>query len=108
VAIFDGIELENRSKAFKGGSMFSWFGGIAVDLREAELAPNAHLDLHSVFGGIAIRVPRGWRVETRTRGLGAGVAVDVPDPEDAHAPTLTVDGLAAFGGIAIAAKSPAS
>ena len=59
VAILDGIELTSRAQAFRGGSMFSWLGGIAVDLREAELAPDAHLDVRSLFGGIAIRVPRG-------------------------------------------------
>ena len=39
VAIFDGVKLESRSQAFRGGSMLAWFGGVAVDLREAELAP---------------------------------------------------------------------
>ena len=104
VAILDGIELKSRAKAFKGGSMFSWLGGIAVDFREAKLAPDAHLDLHSLFGGIAIRVPAGWRVESKAKAIAGGVAVSVPDPESADAPTLTVDGFAAFGGIAIGAK----
>jgi hypothetical protein len=26
-----GIELKSRAKAFRGGSMLSWFGGIGVD-----------------------------------------------------------------------------
>ena len=37
VAIFDGVKLESRAKAFKGGSMLAWFGGIDVDLTEVEL-----------------------------------------------------------------------
>ena len=41
VAIFDGVKLESRSQAFRGGSMLAWFGGVAVDLREAQLAPGA-------------------------------------------------------------------
>lgn len=57
VAALNGVELKSRAQAFRGGSMFSWLGGIAVDLREAQLAPDAHLDVHSAFGGIAIRVP---------------------------------------------------
>jgi hypothetical protein len=28
VAVFDGINLASRAKAFKGGSMLAWFGGI--------------------------------------------------------------------------------
>jgi hypothetical protein len=104
VAIMNGIELKSRSRAFRGGSMFSWLGGIAVDLREVELAENAHLDVHSAFGGIAIRVPTGWRVESTVTSLAGGVAVDVPEPESPDAPTLRFDGFSAFGGIAVGAK----
>ena len=75
VAILDGVELESRAQAFRGGSMFSWLGGIAVDLREAQLAPDAHIDVRSLFGGIAIRVPPAWRVDSSVRSLGGGVAV---------------------------------
>ena len=81
VAILDGIELKSRAKAFRGGSMFSWLGGIAVDLREAQLAPDAHIDVHSLFGGIAIRVPTGWRVESSVASIGGGVAVGAKPAE---------------------------
>ena len=77
VAILDGIELRSRAQAFRGGSMFTWLGGIAVDLREAQLAPGAHLEVGSLVGGIAIRVPIGWRVESDVQSLGGGVAIDV-------------------------------
>jgi hypothetical protein len=105
VAILNGVELRSRAKAFRGGSMFSWLGGIAVDLRDAELAPNAHLDVHSAFGGIAIRVPPGWRIESNVTALGGGVAIGVPEPETEDAPTLRLDGFAAFGGVAVGAKT---
>ena len=107
VAILNGIEMKSRAQAFRGGSMFTWLGGIAVDLREAQLAPGAHLEVGSLVGGIALRVPTGWRVEADVQSLGGGVAVDVPEPEDADAPTLRISGFSAFGGIAVGAK-PAS
>jgi hypothetical protein len=103
VAIFDGIELESRASAFRGGSMFTWFGGIAVDLRKATLAPDARLRVSTLWGGIAIRVPPTWRVESTARALGGGVAV-APPPDDPDAPRLVVDGFALLGGIAIGAK----
>ncbi len=105
VAIFDGVALRSHASAFRGGSMLAWFGGVAVDLREAQLAPNAHLTLHSLFGGIAIRVPPGWRIESNVKALAGGVAVGVPEPEDAAAPTLTLDGSSLFGGIAVGARA---
>jgi len=104
VAIFNGVELKSRAQAFRGGSMFSWLGGIAVDLRDARLAPDAHLDVHSAFGGIAIRLPPGWRVESNVKTIGGGVAIGVPQPDSADAPTLRLDGFTAFGGVAVGAK----
>ena len=97
VAIFDGVVIKSRAKSFRGGSMFSWFGGVVVDLRDAQLASDAHVNVHSLFGGIAIRVPVGWRIESRVKALGGGVTIGVPEPEDPDAPTLTLDGFAAFG-----------
>jgi len=103
VAILDGVEMKSRAQAFRGGSMFTWLGGIAVDLRDAELAPDAHLDVGSLFGGIALRVPPEWRVESRVRSFGGGVALKAPELGSDGAPTLTIDGFSAFGGIAVGA-----
>jgi hypothetical protein len=105
VAIFDGIELESHAKAFRGGSMFSWFGGIAVDLRGATLAPDARLTLNTLWGGIAIRVPPDWRVESTAKALAGGVAVSPPRTEKPDAPHLLVDGFALLGGIAVGSKA---
>jgi hypothetical protein len=104
VAIYNGIQLKSRAQAFRGGSMLAWYGGIAVDLREATPAPEARLSLSSFFGGIAVRVPPGWRVESSMRAIAGGVEVKVPEPEDPAAPTLTLDGFALFGGIAVGAR----
>jgi hypothetical protein len=105
VAIFDGIDLESHASAFRGGSMFAWFGGISVDLRRAELSSSgARLDVHALNGGIAIRIPEGWRVQSNMRVVGGGVDIRAPELDQADAPTLTLDGFAVFGGVAVAAK----
>ena len=104
VAILDGVAVKSRAQAFRGGSMFSWLGGIAVDLREAQLAPDAHLDVRSLLGGIAIRVPPGWRIEADVKAIGGGVAVNTPEPGTDASPTLRLEGFSAFGGIAVGAK----
>jgi Cell wall-active antibiotics response 4TMS YvqF len=106
VAILGGVELESRSQAFRGGSMLAWMGGIEADLRGVQLAPTAHLTVHTLMGGIEITVPEGWRVESSTRALAGGVQVDVPEPADPAAPMLTLDGLAAFGGVEVRARAP--
>ena len=105
VAIFDGIDLRSRASAFRGGSMLAWFGGISVDLREATLSPDgARLDLHALNGGISITVPEGWRVRSTMQAVAGGVDARTVEPAAADAPTLTLEGFAAFGGISIGSK----
>jgi hypothetical protein len=105
VAAFDGVNLRSRARAFRGGSMLAWFGGIAVDLRDATLAPDARLSVHTVFGGIAVRVPPGWRLESSVNAIAGGVDTRELDADDPAAPTLRLEGFALFGGIAVGAKT---
>ena len=105
VAVFDGIDLRSRAKAFKGGSMLAWWGGIRVDLREAELAPGARLSVNTLWGGISIRTPPSWRVVSSVKALAGGVEAGTPAHEDRDAPVLTLEGMALFGGIAVGSKA---
>jgi hypothetical protein len=105
VAVFDGIEIKSRAKAFGGGSMLAWFGGIAVDLRDAELAPGAQLSVHAFFGGIAIKTPPDWRVESHVKALAGGVDAPTPSQDDQDAPVLALTGRALFGGVSVGGRA---
>ena len=105
VAVFNGITLESRAKAFTGGSMLAWYGGIDVDLREVELAPGARLSLHTLFGGIAIKTPPDWRVESELKAFAGGVDTRTSSQGDPDAPALTLTGTALFGAIAVGATT---
>lgn len=105
VAIFDGIDLKSRAKAFTGGSMLAWFGGIELDLREVELALPARLSVYAVFGGVEIKTPPSWRVDSELQAFVGGVDARTPAHDDPAAPVLSVTGAALFGGIAIRAKA---
>jgi hypothetical protein len=109
VAVLNGIELESRADAFKGGSIFAWFGGVNLDLSKAELAPGAELSVNALFGGIAIKTPASWRVDSNLRALAGGVDVGERAMSGADgAPVLVVDGMALFGGIAVDADEDTS
>ena len=108
VAIFDGVDLKSRATAFRGGSALAWFGGVDLDLRDAELAEGARLSVGALFGGLALRVPPHWRVETNVRAVGGGVDVAQAETEDPDAPVLVVDGLAFMGGIAVGRRARSS
>ena len=107
VAVLDGIDLNSRATAFTGGSMLAWFGGISVDLRDAELASEARLSLRTLYGGIAIKTPPHWRLESHLTALAGGVDVRGSPDEAPEAPVLTLDGVALFGGIAVGANAGA-
>jgi hypothetical protein len=104
-AVFDGVDLKSRATAFRGGSMLAWFGGVAVDLREAKLAPDAKLTLGALFGGVDVKVPEGWRVVSTGRAIAGGVADQIPEPDDPDAPTLVVESTAVFGGVSVRARA---
>jgi len=108
VAVFDGVDLKSRAKAFRGGSVVAWNGGIKLDLRDAELAPGARLSTHTLFGGIAIQTPPGWRLESNVKVVGGGVDARTPAQDDVDAPVLILDGTAVFGGIAVSADTSGS
>jgi hypothetical protein len=101
VAVFDGIELASRARAFKGGSMLAWFGGIEVDLRAAELAADARLSVYALFGGIEVTTPPNWTIESNAKALAGGIDVLTPAQNDPDAPVLVLDGMALFGGVEV-------
>ena len=107
VAVFDGAELRSEAKAFRGGSMLAWYGGVDADLREATLAPDARLSVTALFGGVALRVPPEWRIEADIKAIAGGYDVSGTDPDDPDAPVLRLEGHALCGGIAVSRKPPA-
>jgi hypothetical protein len=107
MAVFDGVKLRSEAKAFRGGSMLAWYGGVEADLREAQLAPDARLSVTALFGGIALRVPPEWRIEKDIRAIAGGFDISGSDPDDLEAPVLRLEGRALCGGIAVSRKPPA-
>ena len=81
------------------------FGGIEVDLRDADMeTPAVVLHANAVFGGIEIRVPDTWYVETRGQGVFGGYTDETMPPDVVHYPNpkrLVVKGAAVFGGVVV-------
>jgi hypothetical protein len=73
-SIFGGITRKISSKAFKGGSIYTVFGGAFINLRPAQLFEEGGvLDLYATFGGITIRLPKEWPIEIRPTAVLGGV-----------------------------------
>ena len=102
-SIFGGIEDKIVAQDFRDGEAVAILGGIDLDLRQAELSNGqATLDVTSIFGGIRLRVPRGWRVNLRNVTLFGSVEHnrEQPAPED-ETGVLTIVGTALFGGLEV-------
>ena len=102
--IFGSTETRSLSQRFRGGSAVSMFGEIKLDLREAQPASEgATLGATALFGAIAIRVPREWRVEVSGAPIFGSInnhmSMEGSLSEDAT--TLNVEALALFGEVKI-------
>ncbi len=109
--LFGGVERRVTSANFKGGSITAIFGGIEIDLRQAEITEaQAELDVNAMCGGCEIRVPETWEIVARGQGIFGGYVDSTKgskynDPADAPgaAPRkiLILRGVALFGGVEI-------
>jgi hypothetical protein len=103
-AVFGGSKLVSAARQFEGAWLTAIFGGITLDLRDAELAPDgASINATVAFGGIDILVPTGWRISVRSTPIFGGVEdkTDHSQPPPSGAPTLRVDAECVFGGVDI-------
>ncbi len=100
-AAFSGHNARVTANKFKGGKATAVFGGIELDLTDAELAKDASLEVFTAFGGIDIRVPYGWRVEVSGLPLFGGWDNKAKMPKDKNAPVLRIQGTCLFGGLSI-------
>ncbi|MCH7760437.1 hypothetical protein IIA15_03420 [candidate division TA06 bacterium] len=103
--LFGGSEIRVDSQNFQGGNAMSTFGGIEIDLRDAQLAEGEILlNVSALFGGVEIRVPEDWSVVIRGTPILGGI-------EDARkrrssvssdaASTLIIRAFAMFGGVEV-------
>jgi hypothetical protein len=107
VATFGPLDFASTAKAFRGGSVTTWFGGGTLDLRGATLDPGgATLRASALFGGGSLIVPEDWNVETRLIGLGGAGDGRGGDKRDGDGPTLRLEGIAVFGGWGISSQPP--
>lgn len=100
--LFSGSNHFSDSQSFEGGRVGAIFGGAEIDLRRAQPAPDATLDVFAAFGGVEIAVPVGWRVEIHGFPIFGGFdnATD-KDSLSTDAPRLRIDATVLFGGLEV-------
>jgi predicted membrane protein len=105
--VFGGLERRMTSQDFQGGDVTAIFGGVELDLTEANMVANeATLAITAIFGGVEIRVPPSWQVAFRGAPIFGGVedktrTARVDDPANPNLKVLVITGAVIFGGLEI-------
>lgn len=103
-AIFSGADRRGRWRVAARTRVLAVFGGVALDLREAQLAaPEVTMTVTAVFGGVEIVVPEGVEVQLSGLSLFGGKTANVP-PSPPGAPVVNVRVTVIFGGVQVRAK----
>jgi len=64
VTIFGGDKKQVISKDFKGGESVCAFGGVEINLTQADINGTAVVEVVQIFGGTKIIVPPHWKIQT--------------------------------------------
>lgn len=101
VAVLGGIARGNNSPAFRGGELTAVMGGCELDLRQAAIDGDAIIEVFALWGGIEIRVPQDWTVESRIVPIMAGVDDKTRPPQGPGRHRLHLRGFAVMAGVEI-------
>lgn len=103
IAVMAGNGRRIATDGFTGGEAIAVMGGCEIDLTQSTLAQDAVIDVLSLWGGIDIKVPRGWQIEDRVIPL-LGALTDNTAGAPEGAPKLTLRGSAIMGAVEV--KNP--
>ena len=99
-ATFSGQKLNFTGNDFKGASLNAIFGGIDLDLRNAEIEQEQIINATAVFGGIDILVPSNVNVEVKSNSIFGGVS-NKSIVHKENIPTIYIKAFCLFGGVEI-------
>jgi predicted membrane protein len=101
--IFSGTEKTVNSKNFKGADIVAIFGGVEVNLLNADMPSPAIMDVTSIFGGVKLIVPPHWEVKSQITTIMGGLEDKRPqlNANLLEKKVLILKGTAVLGGIDI-------
>jgi len=105
MSFLSGVEYKTHSTNLAGGSVTSILGGADINLSDADIDGD-HMELHvlALMGGVEIKVPLHWQVNSRAIPILGGVANEascLAEKLNMKKKTLIVKGIAIMGGISI-------
>lgn len=101
VAIFGSVKKTLFSKNFRGGEIVSVFGGVELDLSQADFQDKVVLEAVQIFGGAKLIVPSTWQVRSEAVAIFGGIEDKRKNVAENPERVLVLEGFAMFGGIEI-------
>jgi predicted membrane protein len=92
------------SKNFKGGEINNIFGGVDINLSQADFEGTIKLDVNVIFGGVVLIIPANWEVKSEVSVFAGGIEDKRPVqsiPLNSPNKILVLVGNSLFGGIEI-------
>lgn len=99
-ATFSGQKLNFTGDEFKGASTNAIFGGVDVDLRNANITQDQIINATAVFGGIDILVPNNVNVKVVSNSIFGGVDNKIKTYNE-NLPTIYIKAFCLFGGVEV-------
>jgi predicted membrane protein len=100
-SLMGSVQGGTSAQDFRGGSASAVMGACEIDLRKASIeSAEVVLNTFAVWGGIEIRVPEDWTVESRGVAL-LGAFEDTSRRPDDGRKRLVVTGYAVMGGVEV-------
>jgi hypothetical protein len=92
----------SSSRSFRGGQVSAFLGACEIDLTQAGLGEKeAVLDVLTLMGGIEVRVPPEWTVDSRVTPFMGGVEDSSNHTTSDPAKRLLIKGFVMMGGLSI-------
>ena len=103
VAFMSGVKKSSNAQNFRGGDLTAVMGGAEIDLRQASMETGSEvtLDTLAFWGGIEIRVPEDWEVQTPGFAIMGAFVDESKPPSEPTGKRLLVGGMALMGGVEI-------
>ena len=100
-ATFSGQDINFDGENFKGANLNAVFGSLKMDISDAIIEDDVVINATSIFGGIDIFVPKGYKVKIKSNSIFGGVSNNKKNSADKDAHVIYINATCMFGGVEI-------
>ncbi|MDF2821998.1 MAG: hypothetical protein K0R15_2446 [Clostridiales bacterium] len=101
VAVFSSYAAKNSSQSLYGGEITAVFGGIEVDLSDANITRDIKIEVTGVFGNAIVKMPTNANIVVKRTAVLGKCSSNYSNSGPVNVPTIYVEATGVFGGVEI-------